>query len=326
MPVSATCPVWLVVGFLGAGKTTLLRRLAHATGGRRLVCVVNEFSAVDVDAGLIEREGGVAIGLPGGSMFCRSMVDGFVDVFRRITEGIPGRDGVVFQPDGVVIEASGLADPRSMRRLLVESGLDSAFHIAGVTAVVEPGTLMKLLLVLPSIRGQIESADLILLNKSDLHSPDTIKKLLKKIRRINPDATVIHCTQCSVDPLIVLADGESARSAEVDVAFGFCGEPGYEREIIAFQNAVDCREVVSAFDVGDEYLIRAKGFVQTTQGWRYVDWSAGRLSVEETPPGALSALVLIWNSANACKVAERLRELSVKAGKESGKRRVISFA
>jgi len=192
--MSTTCPIWLVVGFLGAGKTTLLRRLVHATLGRRLVYVVNEFSAVDVDAGLIEREGGVAIGVPGGSIFCHCLITEFVDVLRRIIDGVPGRDGVVFQPEGVVIEASGMADPRSMRRLLVESGLDHLFHVAGVTAVVDPGTLMKLLLVLPNIRGQVESADLVLLNKSDLHLPEAIEKVQNKIRSLR-HSDPVH-TEC----------------------------------------------------------------------------------------------------------------------------------
>jgi len=54
----STTPIWLVVGFLGAGKTTLLRRLVNSEHGKDYIYVVNEFSAVDVDAGQIEREGG----------------------------------------------------------------------------------------------------------------------------------------------------------------------------------------------------------------------------------------------------------------------------
>ena len=310
--MATTCPIWLVVGFLGAGKTTLLRKLVHATQGRRLVYVINEFSAVDVDAGLIEREGGAAIGIPGGSIFCRCLISEFVGVLRRIADGIPARDGAIFQPEGVVIEASGMADPRSMRRLLSESGLDALFHVAGVTAVVDPGTLMKLLLVLPNIRGQIETADLILLNKSDLHTHETIEKVLKKLQCINPYATVIRCSQGTVDPLIVLADGVSARATEVDAAFGVCKDPRYEREIVTFPYPVDFDSLVSAFDGSLDELYRAKGSVLTTRGWNQIDWSAGNLSVEERSTGDVSSLVLIWNPANISNVAKRLHELAAK--------------
>ena len=307
-----TLPVWLIVGFLGAGKTTVLRRLVHAAQGRRLIYVVNEFSAVDVDAGLIEREGGTAIAVPGGSIFCRCRIPDFVDVLRRVAEGIPAANGDVFQPEGVVVEASGIADPRSMRRLLAESGLDAQFHVAGVTAVVDPSTFMKLMLVLPNIRGQIEAADLILLNKNDLHAPETIKKIQKAIVAINPRATLIRCAHGAVDPLIVLANGYSARAAEVDAAFGLCRDPLYERETILFRTPVDCDSLVAAFDGENESLYRAKGFVRTNRGWRHFEWSAGKLTQEEVAPvaGASSALVLIWSSTTDCKTAGRLRQLA----------------
>ena len=291
----ATCPIWLVVGFLGAGKTTLLRRLVKTARGRRLIYVVNEFSAVDVDAGLIERDGGSTIAVPGGSIFCRCLITEFVNVLRRVSDGLQGSDGVIVQPDGVVIEASGLADPRSMRRLLAESGLDARFHVAGVTAVVDPGTLMKLLLVLPNIKGQIESADLILLNKTDLHSPETIEKVRKKICAINPHATLVRCMRGAVDPAIILAEGVSQRAAQVDAEFGLCRDPQFEREVVVFQQPVELQTLCDRIASGGEGLYRAKGFVNTACGWKYLDWSAGVLSLEDADAGRTSALALIWN-------------------------------
>jgi len=305
-----TCPIWLVVGFLGAGKTTLLRRLVHAAGERRIVFVINEFSAVDVDAGVIEREGGEALAVAGGSIFCRCLITEFLNVLRRLSDGIPWRDGSVSQPDGVVIEASGMADVRSLRGLLKESGLEACFHVAGVTAVVDPGTLMKLLLVLPNIRGQIESADLILLNKTDLHTPEVIDKIRDELAAINPHAPVIRCVRGVVDPAIILADGVSERAAQVDAAFDLCKDPRYACETLRFRDPLDLRVVRAVFAGVEEGFYRAKGHLLTTEGWRAVDWSAGLLTIEESLPAPQSALVLIWNPATGGKVARRLRSLA----------------
>lgn len=307
--MNESCPIWLVVGFLGAGKTTLLRRLVHAEGGRRLAYVVNEFSAVDVDAALIEREGGMALAVAGGSIFCRCLVTEFVSVLRRVSDGIPGPDGAVIRPGGVVVEASGMADPRAMRRLLAESGLDERFHVAGVTAVVDPGTLMKLLLVLPNIRGQIESADLVLLNKTDLHAPESVEKVRKRLFAINPHATVIRCVRGAVDPSIVLADGVSARAAQVDAAFGLCKDPRFARETVFFSKPLDLLRLRTAFETADEGFYRAKGFVLTDEGWVHLEWSAGGLELEPSPPATSSALVAIWNPAWPGRIAEALRAL-----------------
>lgn len=312
--MTGTCPIWLVVGFLGAGKTTLLRRLVHAEAGRRLAYVVNEFSAVDVDAALIEREGGMAIAVAGGSIFCRCLITEFVGVLGRVADGVPGRDGVVVLPEGVVVEASGMADPRSMRRLLAESGLDARFHVAGVTAVVDPGTLMKLLLVLPNIRGQIESADLVLLNKTDLHSPEAVESVRKKLAAINPQAAVIRCVRGAVDPAIILADGASARAAQVDAAFGLCKDPRFEREVLAYARPLDAVRLREAFAAADEGFYRAKGFVLTDEGWLHVEWSAGLLELEPAAAAPASALVIIWNPNQPCPAADHLRRLRAAAG------------
>lgn len=314
--MSATTPIWLVVGFLGAGKTTVLRRLVHATRGRRIAYVVNEFSAVDVDASVIEKEGGAALAVAGGSIFCRCLITEFTQVLHRVSEGIFGPGGTVFVPEGVVIEASGIADPRSFQRLLSESGLERLFHVAGVTAVVDPGTLIKLLLVLPNIRGQIETADLILINKCDLHSVQTVEAVRKRLRSINPHATLIQCTRAAIDPEIILADGVSKRSKEVDAAFGLCRDTHFEREVISFAVPLNRQALLNAFacvdDEGD-CLYRVKGYVLTAEGWLYLDWSSGVLSVESgfvASSDQVSALVLIWDPQAICKIALRLRALN----------------
>ena len=304
-----TCPIWLIVGFLGAGKTTLLRRLVHAAGDRRLAFVVNEFSAVDVDAALIEREGGMALAVAGGSIFCRCRVTEFVNVLKLVSDGLPGRDGVVFQPDGVVVEASGMSDPRSAYRLLAESGLEARFHVAGITTVVDPGMLIKLLLVLPNIRGQIESADLILLNKTDLHTPEMIAKVRKMLAAINPQATVLRCVRGAVEPSVILTDGVSARAAQVDAAFGLCMDPHYDRETLEFAKPLDLNSLRTAFDTADAGFYRAKGFVLTTGGWFHVEWSAGELQLAPSTPAPVSALVTIWNPSLRSVTASRLRKL-----------------
>ena len=203
-----TIPIWLVVGFLGTGKTTLLRHLVNSRYGRNYIYIVNEFSAVDVDASQIECEGGVAIAVAGGSIFGRCLASEFIEIMRRISEGV-NINGDIVKPQGVVIEASGMADPRSIRKLLTESHLDQVFHVAGITAIVNPGVLMKLLLVLPNIKGQIQSADLIVFNKIDLHAPETVDGVTDRVRSINPDARVIHCTYCDVDTEMILCNGSS---------------------------------------------------------------------------------------------------------------------
>lgn len=306
-----TLPIWLVVGFLGAGKTTLLRRLVQSKHGQEYIYVINEFAAVDVDAGQIEMAGGVAIAVAGGSIFCRCLITEFVSVMRRIKEGfhISGR---VVRPQGVVIEASGMADPRSMRKLLAESHLNEFFHVAGVTAVVDPGVLMRLLLVLPNIKGQIQSADLILLNKTDLRSPEMIEKVREKVHAINPQAGIIECMQCDVDPELILRDGNSAAVKMVDAEYERCKDPHFANETLRFQQKIALQDLVDILPAEIEGLYRVKGYIQTADaGWIIVDWSEGGLAYQPTLPQATSELTVIWSGAADPLVIGALRYLAI---------------
>jgi G3E family GTPase len=218
-----------------------------------------------------------------------------------------------------------MADPRSMRRLLSECGLDALFYVAGVTAVVDPGTLMKLLLVLPNNRGQIESADLILLNKSisirRRRSPRCERKSVRSNRMRRSSAV---CGGAWT-PRFILADGVSARAAAVDAAFGLCKDPHYEREAFVFSAPLDLRELRRAFETSAEGLYRAKGNVLTTEGWMHLDWSAGMLDVGEGDPSRASALVAIgthpavWAQSRRCAILYDRRDKMVGCANEGKK-------
>lgn len=303
-------PIYLVVGFLGSGKTTLLKRLVHAPGGRRFLYVVNEFSAVDVDAGQIEKEGGMAVAVAGGSIFCRCLISEFVSVMKQISEGVPVGDEMV-PPGAVVIEASGMSDPRSMGKLLAESGLDRRYHLNGVTAIVDPGVLMKLLLVLPNIKGQIQSADLIIFNKIDLHSPEVIDSVTDRVRSINNRARVVHCTHCDVDPAIIL-EGKDPDAVKLgDADYNKCKDPHFEREALTFESKPALNAVLELFSGDLEGLYRVKGWVECREGWYFVEWSEGGLAYQAALKKPESFLSLIWNPENEPELIAGLRYLAL---------------
>ncbi len=307
-----TLPIWLVVGFLGSGKTTVLRRLAHHANARGLIFIVNEFSSVDVDTHQIEREGGTALTVSGGSIFCRCRITEFISALSHAAEGIPMSTGERLHPQGVIIEASGITDPRSMGRLLHESELDKRFHIAGVTAVVDPATFSKLLLVLPNIRNQVESADLILLNKTDLHSTETLTHLNATLLGINPTATIVSCTHGHVRTDLLLRDGTALHRAQMDADVERCRDPHFENEALTFSKPLDTDALRTCFQQADESLYRVKGAILTTEGWCYLDWSAGRLSLLPCPPSDTSTLIFIWNPARRNTLLTLFREQDAK--------------
>lgn len=154
-------PITLVTGFLGSGKTTLLKQIIKQNRDRKFVYLINEFSTEDIDGALISNDDTDTITIPGGSIFCKCLVTQFVSQLSKIPEHFSN-------VERVIIEASGIADPKVIRKMLKETHLSETYELQSVISVIDPLSFLKLLHTLPNIRSQIEAADLVIINKTDL--------------------------------------------------------------------------------------------------------------------------------------------------------------
>jgi G3E family GTPase len=153
-------PVTIIAGYLGAGKTTLINALLAGDHGRRLAVLVNDFGAVNIDQELIIRHDGDTIALSNGCVCC-SIRDSLGDALDAVTALRP-------QPDNIVIEASGVANPEKIA--YYGQGwpglrLDAVITLADSTSIRErAGDKFVGKLVL----RQMAAADFVLLTKTDL--------------------------------------------------------------------------------------------------------------------------------------------------------------
>jgi len=258
-------PLCLVTGFLGSGKTSLLRHLAQQHRARRVVFLVNEFSAVDIDGSVLEAEiPGQVIGLPGGSIFCVCLVSEFIHVLGTLPERFSGSGAA---PEGIIIEASGVANPTVIERMLEETRLDALYRIASVIAVADPGSFSTLLQTLPNIRAQIEASGHIVINKIDLYDEDTLRETEEAIRAIHPRAHIVRAVYGQA-ALEIFGERELRR---LDGAYAACIDPHYGKASVRIQQPVQLQSLLEALRNLGAGVYRAKGFVPTSSGVFYVD-------------------------------------------------------
>ena len=161
--MNGSIPFTVIGGFLGAGKTTLLNRLLAGVEGRRFAVLVNDFGALDIDGGLVTAHGGDTIALANGCLCC-TIGDSVVTTLLGLLER-PGRF------DHIVVEASGVADPGRIADLAV---LEPRLSRDGVVVVIDAAQIRERAAdrrLGDTVLRQIQAADLLLLNKSDL-APD----------------------------------------------------------------------------------------------------------------------------------------------------------
>lgn len=297
-------PLALVAGFLGSGKTTLLREVARAAAPRRLLFLVNEFAPADVDGAVLLADGADVLALPGGSIFCRCLVTQFIGQLRQIAarwaEASP-------RFEGVAIEASGMADPRVIGRMLAETGLDRQFALASIVAVADPLRLPKLLHTLPSARAQIEAADTVVLNKTDLATPEQVTAAEKLISDVRPGLAVLRASRGRPAPDLFPAHPAPHAPAG---DYAPCRDPAFATEVLPAPGEIDPARLEAALRAAGDAVYRLKGFASCDGRAVRIEYAGDRVAVEPAPPGAghRRELVLIYRPDMAAEARQRLMD------------------
>ena len=154
-------PITVLGGYLGAGKTTLLNGLLRLKSLERWAVIVNDFGDISIDAHLISAAEDDVIALANGCVCC-SLGDGLWSTLRSLRDRVP-------QPQAIIIEASGVSDPRA----IAHWGKTPGFSPGPVIVCADLSNVDRLLTdryVGDTVRRQLDVADVIVATKADLVS------------------------------------------------------------------------------------------------------------------------------------------------------------
>ncbi|NVK65864.1 MAG: GTP-binding protein [Flavobacteriales bacterium] len=214
-------PVTVLSGFLGAGKTTLLNHILHNRAGLKVAVIVNDMSEINVDAALVKNESTLSrteeklVEMSNGCICCTLREDLMVEVERLAKEN---------RFDYLLIESTGISEPVPVAQTFSfvdeENGIDlSRFsYIDTMVTVVDafnffkdfgsPETLEDRQMtdidgddrtIVNLLTDQIEFANVIVLNKTDLVSQADLGVLKAAIQKLNPSAKIIESSYSKVD-------------------------------------------------------------------------------------------------------------------------------
>jgi G3E family GTPase len=193
MTATSRIPVTVLTGFLGAGKTTLLNRILKEDHGQRIAVIENEFGEVGVDADLIEKSEEQILEMNNGCICCTVRGD-----LIRIVGGLMKRRDKF---DGIIIETTGLANPAPVAQtFFVDENVRAKARLDAIVTVVDAKHLPQRLEDSHEAEDQIAFADVIILNKTDLVTPEELAAVEDTIRSINRFA-VIHRTERAALPI-----------------------------------------------------------------------------------------------------------------------------
>lgn len=289
-------PVTVLSGFLGAGKTTLLNYLLHNKQHLKVAVIVNDMSEVNIDAKLVENEEVLSrteerlVEMSNGCICCTLREDLVKEVERLAAEN---------RFDYLLIESSGISEPvpvaQTFSYINDESGIDlSRFsYIDTMVTVVDClnffndfGTNERLTdraltnmegddrTIVDLLTDQIEFANVIVLNKTDLVDGKVLGLLEAAIRKLNPSARILRSSFGQIDPKLILNTGlfdfdEAQTSA------------GWQKELQTENHTPETEEYgISSF------VFRSKRPFHPERFWTYLN--------EQYPQEIIRAKGLFW--------------------------------
>lgn len=289
-------PVTVLSGFLGAGKTTLLNHILHNKEGLKVAVIVNDMSEINIDARLVESQNTLSrteeklVEMSNGCICCTLREDLMIEVERLAKEK---------RFDYLLIESTGISEPIPVAQTFSfideENGIDlSKFsYVDTMVTVVDCFNFEKdfgtneLLMdrhltdmegdyrtIVNLLTDQIEFANVIILNKTDLVDADTLGFLKAAIQKLNPDAKIIHSEFSKVNPKELLNTG----LFDFDKAQA---SAGWQKELESDHHTPETEE----YGIGSFVFRNSRPF-HPLRLWDYLS--------KNYPQGALRAKGLFW--------------------------------
>lgn len=273
----ATGPIPLTVigGFLGAGKTTLLNRLLQEASGPRYAVIVNDFGDLAIDGDLVAEHGGDTITFANGCLCC-TMGDNLLVTLNDLTRRCD-------PPDHIVVESSGVADPR---------------QIADV-AVLHPDLLRDLLIVLvdaetildrardprlqETVASQLDGADLVVLNKCDLVDRVRLAQARDWVVLQAPQAAIVETEHARLPVELLLTLAPNRRENRARPAPGHDHGERFRSAVLGLERPLDLAALRARLTDLPSSILRAKGFVSSADDpvrLHLVQLSGRRLRIE----------------------------------------------
>ncbi|MBT2440600.1 GTP-binding protein [Streptomyces sp. ISL-36] len=313
-------PVVVLSGFLGSGKTTLLNHLLRSARGTRIGVMVNDFGDIGIDAMTVAGQVGSTVSLGNGCLCCAvdaSELDEYLEVLTRPSARL----------DVIVIEASGLAEPQELVRMVLASENERIVY-GGLVQVVDAAEFPATRERHPETDRHLSLADLVVVNKADRVGERELEAVHEAVAAIAGRAAVIRAAHGRIDPEVlfdkVVPEGEIEGQMSIeDLLYGDpdggadeTGHPhaSYESLSVSTRTALHPRRLMEFLDSRPQGLYRIKGFIdfgEADPGNRYAVHAVGRFLrfyPEPWPAGEdrLTQLVLIGSGIDADALRKEL--------------------
>ncbi|MCR5122308.1 MAG: GTP-binding protein [Ruminococcus sp.] len=252
-------PIILITGYLGSGKTTLMQKLLEQEQ-RRIALIVNDMGSINIDAAILGKEGKCRnvievemVEMQNGCICC-TLRDEFIAQIERISN----------EPDieAIFVEASGISEPSAIAGSFLayqEDNPDTNVYLSSIVSVVDTDRIYREFLgeltdeeereeddIVNLVIDQIEFCNMIILNKTDLLTPEQLDEVKKVLRDYQTKAPMIPAVHGGIDASLIMHGKEFNYDEVLDSS--------------AIQRALEANDPEESAACVDEYGISSFAF------------------------------------------------------------------
>lgn len=249
-------PFHIISGFLGSGKTTFLKRIIDKYSDEIKIGIIqNEFAPANIDGAELKKSGKNfnLLEINNGSVFCVCLLGNFVRSLEKFIDE--------YQPELLIIEASGLSDTTSVAEVISAGSLSEKIYLASNWCIVDAINFERSGLMKQRVAHQLRMADMVIINKIDL-ATNGVENTVDEIRKINPFARIEKTTFCNFD-------FELKNNAITKIYFGEINSmprPDVNSMVIKSNKKVTQESLQKFLESWTSKAYRIKGFVNLLNG------------------------------------------------------------
>lgn len=291
-------PVTIFSGFLGSGKTTLLNHLLTETKDKKIACIVNGFSKLNIDKDLIVNEQENIVEMSNGCICCTLRDD-----LLKALQNIATRKNI----DYVIIESTGIGEPLPIAQTFYMEDLPNLYKLDAIVTVVDAANFWPIYnrkdridlgngqredsSLAPLLVEQIEFTNIIILNKVDIAHEKDVGALESYFKNLNQSAQIIKTKKGQINPntilnvgLFVYEDGMTADKweAEWKQSFSKVKDYGFNNYIFRSNQAFSRKLFNKNLNYWPYNILRAKGYIRFDDGkGAFISSAGAEIKIQE---------------------------------------------
>lgn len=286
--------------------------------GARIGVIINDFGELNVDAMLVAGQVDEPVSIAGGCICCLPDDGGIDDALTKLADPR-------LNLDAVIVEASGLADPLGVARIIGFSRV-SGLRYGGLVDVVDAATHFDIVDTGEVLPARYRAASLVVVNKLDQLPPDDraamVERVAGRVHAQNPRATVVGAVGGQIDPrLLYDVAGSDDEPGQLSLRELFVGEASRAHDshdhvdadsvTVTTDGEVDPGALIDLLETPPAGVYRLKGAVRMRYGRTTPTFAVNlvgpTIHIANAPPGAAANfLVAIGMHLDTDEVRARL--------------------